>query len=74
MHLKKFGLIEALEFIKNREGIYYAVNNSGEREYDFVDKPTKKQAKYQRVKNGRRTVFLSFKDWKEYIVNENELI
>lgn len=71
---KKFGLIEALEFIKSRKGIYYAVNNNGERAYDFVDKPTKKQVKYQRVKNGRRTVFLNFKDWKEYIVNEEELI
>ncbi|NEZ80357.1 hypothetical protein EXM60_14515 [Clostridium botulinum] len=70
----KFNFSEALEFIKSRDGIYYAVNNNGERAYDFVDKPTKKQVKYQRVKNGRRTVFFSFKDWKEYIVNEEELI
>ena len=73
-YFKKFSLSEALDFIKNRDGIYYAVNNNGERTYDFVDKPTKKQVKYQRVKNGRRTVFLNFRDWIEYIVNEDELI
>ncbi|NHI49107.1 hypothetical protein FDE94_14925 [Clostridium botulinum] len=71
---KKFGLIEALKFIKNRDGIYYTVNNNGKRVYDFVDKPTKKQVKYQRVKNGDRTVFLSFRDWSEYIVDEDELV
>ncbi|EGT5649348.1 baseplate wedge protein 53 [Clostridium botulinum] len=71
---KKFSLIEALKFIKNRDGIYYTVNNNGKRIYDFVDKPTKKQVKYQRVKNGNRTVFLSFRDWSEYIVDEDELV
>lgn len=71
--LKKFSFKEALKFIQNREGIYYTVNNNGKRIYDFVDKPTKKQVVYQRKKNGNRTVFLSFKDWKEYIIDENEI-
>lgn len=69
----KLTLGEALDFIKNRDGIYYTVNNNGERVYDFVDMPTKKQVKYQRTKNSNRTVFLNFKDWKEYIIDESEL-
>lgn len=70
---KKYSLFDALRFINSRDGIYYAVNNDGKRAYDFVNKPTKQQAKYQRIKNGRRTVFLNFSDWKEYIVSEDEL-
>lgn len=70
---KKFTLSEALNFIENRDGIYYTVNNNGKRVYDFVDKPTKKQVKYQRTKNGNRTVFFNFKNWKEYLLSEDEL-
>lgn len=65
---------EAIKFIDDREGIYYAVNNKGKRVYDFIDKPTLKQSQYQRKRNGNRTVFLNFSDWKEYIVDESELI
>lgn len=71
---KKFSFKRALEFIRNRNGMYYTINNNGERQYDFVDKPTKKQVKYQRTRNGNRTVFLNFTDWKEYIVIEDEII
>lgn len=70
---KELNFFTVLKFIRERDGFYYAVNNKGERAYDFVDKPTKRQVKYQRTKNGNRCVFLSFKDWKEYIVMENEL-
>lgn len=72
-HAKIFTLEEAFEFVENRDGIYYAVNNEGEKHWDFIDKPTKKQAQYQRRKHGNRIVFLSFMDWKEYAVSENEL-
>lgn len=65
---------KALEFIDSREGIYYTVNNEGIRRWDFVDKPTLKQYRYQLRKNRERTVFLSFNDWKEYIVNECDLL
>lgn len=70
---KKYSFIEAIRFIEGHEGIYYVVDNEGNKTWDFVDKPTLKQYKYQVKKNGRRTVFLSFKDWKEYIVNESDL-
>lgn len=69
----KLNFLQALEFINNREGIYYTVTNEGKRRWDFVDKPTLKQYRYQLQKNGERTVFLSFKDWKEYLVNESDL-
>ncbi|MES5866656.1 hypothetical protein [Bacillus cereus group sp. RP32] len=64
---------EAIEFIEERDGIYYAITKEGNRHWDFVDKPTKKQARYQRNKHGNRIVFKSFTDWKEYLVNEDEL-
>lgn len=71
---KKFDFEEALKFIEERPGIYYAVDKQGRRTYDFVDKPTKRQASYQRNKNGYRVVFLSFRDWKEYVVDEEQLV
>lgn len=70
---KRFSFIEAMNFIIGREGIYYTINNEGKRVYDFIDKPTLKQYKYQIRKNGHRTVYLDFNDWKEYIVNESNL-
>lgn len=70
---KKFNFTEALQFVKERTGIYYTVNNEGKSVHDFVEKPTKKQLRYQRNKHGHRCVFLNFKDWKEYSVSENEL-
>lgn len=69
----RFNFFDALEFINNREGIYYTVNNRGKRIFDFINKPTKRQVQYQRNKNGNRTVFLNFKDWKVYEVIESEL-
>lgn len=69
----KMTLDDAIEFINNRTGIYYTVTNEGKRRWDFVDKPTLKQYKYQLQKNGERTVFLNFQDWKEYIVTEEDL-
>ena len=73
-YLKEFDFIEAFEFIEEREGIYYAVTNEGEKHWDFIEEPTKKQAQYQRRKNDNRIVFFSFEDWKEYLVSENELL
>lgn len=62
------------DWVNKTNGLYYAVDNNGTRTWDFIDvKPTEKQAKYQRVTNGRRIIFLSFNDWKEYTVNEDEL-
>ncbi|RFM19723.1 hypothetical protein C1147_08600 [Clostridium botulinum] len=59
-------------WVKSISGIYYSVYNDGTRCWDFIDnKPTYKQAKYQNNK-GRRIIFFSFKDWKEYIMNLNE--
>ncbi|WP_407301696.1 hypothetical protein [Clostridium botulinum] len=59
-------------WVKSISGIYYSVYNDGTRCWDFIDnKPTYKQAKYQDNK-GRRIIFFSFKDWKEYIMNLNE--
>lgn len=69
----KFTFKEALKFIDDRPGIYYTVTNLGRRRWSFIDKPTLKQYRYQLNKNGERTVFLSFKDWKEYIVTESDL-
>lgn len=65
-------LDSCINWIESRTGIYYAVNNSGVKEWDFVDCPTLKQARYQR-KKGRRIIFLSFENWKEYLVKEEEL-
>jgi hypothetical protein len=72
--MKCITFTDAINFIDNHEGIYYTVDNHGKRIFDFVAcKPTKKQAQYQRNKNGARIVFLSFKDWKEHLVKEQEL-
>ena len=70
---KNMNFLEVLKWIKSINGIYYAVANDGTRGISYLKKPTKKQAKYQRQKNSKRIVFLNFKDWKEYIVSENEL-
>jgi len=71
--IKTMKFIDILNWLKNSEGIYYAISNDGKKGMSYFEKPTKKQAKYQRQKNGRRIIFLSFKDWKEYLLNENEL-
>lgn len=71
--LKQMSFKDKLEWIKNSVGIYYAVSNSGQRGMFYLEKPTKKQAAYQRQKNDKRIVFFSFKDWKEYTVAEKEL-
>lgn len=70
---KSFTFNEALEFTESREGIYYTVNNNGERVWDFVDKPTLKQYRYQVNKNGNRIVLLSFIDWKVHLITEKDL-
>jgi hypothetical protein len=70
---KTFTFEEALDFIAERSGIYFAIDKHGRKRYDFVDKPTKKQAYYQRTKNGNSVVFLSFTDWKIHTVSNNEL-
>ncbi|NRQ69742.1 hypothetical protein HQK17_16360 [Bacillus cereus] len=72
-YARSYTFEEALEFIDERDGIYYAITKEGNRHWDFIDKPTKKQARYQRNKYGNRIVFKSFTDWKEYLVNEGEL-
>lgn len=69
---KKF--LETLEWIKSSCGFYYAIDNDGFKGMAYINKPTGKQAKYQRQKHNRRIVFLSFKDWREHLVSENELI
>lgn len=69
----KFTLIEAIQFVNSRSGVYYAVNNEGQKTYDFIEVPTLRQATNRRNKHGDRIVFLSFQDWKEYAVSENEL-
>ncbi|MGG4344369.1 hypothetical protein [Paenibacillus lautus] len=66
---KKFSFKEALDFLSEREGLYYAVNNDGNRCYDFVDKPNKSQINYQKKKNGNEVVFLNFEDWTEYKIS-----
>lgn len=71
--VKRMKFSDVLEWIKSSEGIYYAVANDGTKGMTYLEKPTKQQAKYQRQKNGKRIVFLSFKTWKEYEVNESEL-
>lgn len=70
---KNMSFFEVLNWIKNIDGIYYAVANDGTKGMAYLEKPTKKQAKYQRQKNGKRIIFLNFTDWKEYSISENEL-
>lgn len=70
---KNMSFEEVLKWIHSVNGVYYAVANDGTKGMACLDKPTKKQASYQRQRNGKRIVFLSFKDWKEYSISENEL-
>jgi len=71
--MRQMKFIDTLKWIKNSDGMYYAVANDGIKGMSYFEQPTRKQAKYQRVKNGKRIIFLNFRDWKEYSVNENEL-
>lgn len=71
--VKRMKFIDVLNWVKSSDGIYYAVENDGTKGMTYLEKPTRKQAKYQRQRNGKRIVFLSFKTWKEYEVNESEL-
>ncbi|WP_346889191.1 hypothetical protein [Clostridium sp. UBA1056] len=70
---KNMSFFEVLKWIKSVIGIYYAVANDGTKGMSYLEKPTRKQGKYQRQKHGKIIIFLSFNDWKEYIVSENEL-
>lgn len=71
--IKQMKFIDVLKWVKDSEGIYYAVSNDGRKGMMYLERPTKKQAKYQRQKNGKRIIFFSFKDWTEHLVNEVEL-
>jgi hypothetical protein len=71
--IKEMSFYDLLKWVKDCEGIYYAVSNNSIKGMAYLKRPTKKQAKYQRQKNDKRIVFLNFRDWKEYIVNESEL-
>lgn len=71
--VKVMKFLDVLEWTRNSSGLYYAVSNDGTKGMMYLEKPTKSQAKYQRQAHGKRIVFLSFKDWKEYLINENEL-
>lgn len=70
---RNMNLFEALEWVKNTHGIWYAIDNKGNRGMAYLEEPTKKQAQYQRTKNGMKIVYLSFKDFKEYLVEESKL-
>lgn len=71
--VKRMDFIDVLNWIKESDGMYYAVANDGSKGVVYFEKPTKKQAKYQRQKNSKRIAFLNFRDWKEYLINEDEL-
>ena len=71
--LKESNFFDLLAWTKNTTGIYYALSNDARKGMYYFEKPTKKQAKYQRQKHGKRIIFLNFKDWKEYLVSESEL-
>lgn len=65
--------IQVLDWINSSEGFYYAIDNDGDKGMAYINKPTLKQAKYQRQKHNKRIVFFSFNDWKEHLVSEYEL-
>jgi len=71
-YIRNMKFSDILEWTSSSSGIYYAVLNDGSKGMLFLTKPTKKQAQYQRNK-GNRIIFLSFQDWKEYLVNEKAL-
>ena len=66
-------LIDILEWTNNTSGFWYSVGDNGRVGRGYLNKPTKHQARYQRTKYGKKIVYLSFKDWKEYLINESEL-
>lgn len=70
---RNLDFFEVLSWIKNTDGIYYAIANDGTKGMAYLEKPTKKQAKYQRQRNSKRIIFLNFTDWKEYSILENDL-
>lgn len=62
--------VSCFDWVDKTSGIYYSIDDKGEKKWDFLDEPpTVKQYKYQ-IKKGRRIAFLSFKDWKEHLVKE----
>ncbi|GAA0863521.1 hypothetical protein [Paraclostridium tenue] len=71
--IKNLNFYQILEWTSTSPGIWYAIDDKGNKGMAYLKEPTKKQAKYQRSKNGKRIVFLSFKDWKEHLVLEDEL-
>lgn len=70
---KNLNFYHILEWTNTSPGIWYAIDDKGNKGMAYLKEPTKKQAKYQRTKNGKRIVFLSFKDWKEHLVLEDDL-
>lgn len=67
--------LDVLKWVQETNGIYYAVNDKGEKGMLYFETPpTKKQAQHQYKKNGKKIVFLDFKTWKIHLVNTSELI
>lgn len=71
--IRSLSFINILEYIKSNDGFWYAIDDQGKKGMGYLKEPTTKQAKYQRIKNGKRIVFFNFKDCKEYLVDENSL-
>lgn len=61
------------EYVRTNEGIYYAMSTTGELKWRYDKKPTKKQANYQRTKNGNKIILRSFRDWRYHDISEAEL-
>lgn len=71
--IRSLSFIDILEYIKSNNGFWYTIDDQGKIGMAYLKEPTRKQAKYQRIKNDKRIIFFDFKDCKEFLVSENSL-
>lgn len=72
--INKLNFIQVLEYLKLNGGFWYAIDEYGNIGMSYLKEPTKKQAKYQRIKRNKKIVYFDFNKFEDYSINEDDLI
>lgn len=66
--------LDTLRFIEGKNGLYFAIDYHERKVRAYgINPPPRKHLKYIKKRCGLTMIFLSFADWNEYILKENEL-